>query len=146
MSQGLNGLVKEMKEHLNALGIQDLKTISKSIWKRKVKSYIIDLTRKELIEDSMKYKKINTESLKKEEFKRKEYFYSLRLEDIRMKFKLESKVFPTIRNHFKRKYKNRSLRCPSCRNILLSSPGEDEDEVIDTSSHILNHCPAFREQ
>ena len=65
-----------------------------------------------------------------------------------MKFKLESKVFPTIRNHFKRKYENRSLRCPSCRNISLSSPGEDEDEneVIDTSSHILYHCPAFREQ
>ena len=81
-----------------------------------------------------------------EEFKRKDYFYSLRLEDVRLKFKSESRVVPTIRNHFKRKYRSRSLNCPSCQVTSLSIPEEEGNEMLDTSRHILYHCPAFREQ
>ena len=53
----IDGLVHEIKDHLNELGIMDLKAISEPLWKRKIKSYIKDLTRKELNEDMKKYKR-----------------------------------------------------------------------------------------
>ena len=38
------------------------------------------------------------------------------------------------------------LNCPSCRVTSLSIPEEERNEMLDTSRHILYHCPAFREQ
>ena len=100
-NNGLVGLVEEMKVHLQSLGVVDLKTISKGIWKKKVKSYVVELNRQELIEESKKYKKIDSESLKYEEFKRKDYFYSLRLEDVRLKLKLKAESFQPSRTMLK---------------------------------------------
>ena len=141
-SNDLVGLVKEMKLHLEALGVSNLRTITKHHWKNRVKAYIKNLNKKELIEDSKRYKKINLEENADEEFKRKDYFSALNLEDVRMKFKIESKVVPTIRNHFKRKYRNNSLKCPSCRMSSVSSHVEE----FDTSTHVLYNCPTFRDQ
>ena len=39
----------EVREHLETLGIIDLKTISKRVWKKKVKKYIMDLIKTNLL-------------------------------------------------------------------------------------------------
>ena len=107
-----------------------------------------------------------------EEFGRKDYFHNLDLEGVRLRMKISSKVVPTVRSHFKRKYREKSLRCPSCKHPSTpeeaqqpdsnyngvdqiqthestdqagksSSIGE-EDFPLDSSSHLIHHCPTFR--
>ena len=149
-----------------------MKTISKRALKKKVKSYVVDLNKNPLLEDSKKYKKLNHDEMEREEFGRKDYFNNLDLEGVRLRMKISSKVIPTIRSHFKRKYKEQSLRCPSCK--LPSSQEEaiqpdsnsngmdqiqtpestdqagksssygSEDFPLDSSSHLIHHCPTFR--
>ena len=130
-------------------------------------SYVQELNRIELLEEIKRYKKLEFEKMTKDEFKRKDYFSNLNLEDVRLKFKQTSKVIPTVRSHFKRKYKERSLKCPSCKEFRdettlqeelhspsanihpLESLANQEDETsqkdMDTSFHLLYRCPAFRE-
>ena len=107
-----------------------------------------------------------------EEFGRKDYFHTLDLEGVRLRMKISSKVVPTIRSHFKRKYREQSLRCQSCKHppsrkeasqpesnsnevdkIQTSestsqakecSPNDNEDFPLDSSSHLIHHCPTFR--
>ena len=56
-----------------------------------------------------------------------------------MMFKIKSEVVPTIRKNFSRKYRDKSLACPSCREFWpkLFSPVED------TQHHLITECPAF---
>ena len=86
------------------------------MWKKLVKEYIKKLNKTQLLEDIKKYKKLNHEEMCKEEFERKKYFQELNLEQVRMRMKVSSKVVPTVRSHFKRKYRNKTLSCPSCKN------------------------------
>ena len=106
------------------------------------------------------------------EFGRKDYFNKLDLEGVRLRMKISSKVVPTIRSHFKRKYKEQSLRCQSCKHpssleeasqpdsnsnemdIIQTSESAGqaekstsngiEDSPLDSSSHLIHHCPTFR--
>ena len=50
-----------MKEHLASLGIDDLKTVPKTIWKKMVKGYIKNLNKNQLLDDIKKYKKLSHE-------------------------------------------------------------------------------------
>merc|ERR1711954_125743 len=109
MESSLPSLVTEMKEHLASLGVSDLKSISKNMWRSKVKKYVTNLNRNQLLEDMKRYKKLNFEECEKEEFKRKEYFNTLDLEGVRLKIKLTSKAVPTLITHFKRKYRDKTL-------------------------------------
>ena len=165
-------LITEMREHLESLSVPDLKSISKNMWRSKVTKYVINLNRTQLLEDIKRYKKLDYKEFEGDEFKRKEYFDSLDLEGVRMKIKLTSKVVPTIRTHFKRKYKERSLQCPSCKNFSsqeeyvkpdrnfsqpdliqqhestvqadISSSKNEYESPLDSSNHLMFTCPAFR--
>ena len=74
-NHSLPSLFLEMKEHLASLGIDDLKTVPKTIWKKMVKGYIKNLNKNQLLDNIEKYKKLSHEEMSKEEFERKEYFY-----------------------------------------------------------------------
>ena len=63
------------------------------------------------------------------------------LENVRMKFKITSKVVPTIRKNFPGKYKSRSLNCPSCRNLN----SDDSNPQEDTQFHLMFECPTFED-
>ena len=115
--KNLPSVFKEIEDHLNKVGAEEVQFVSKTVWKKRIKRYVRELYRNQLLEDIKKYKKLNFEECEKEEFKRKEYFNTLDLEGVRLKIKLTSKVVPTVRTHFKRKYRDKSLRCPSCRNF-----------------------------
>ena len=105
----------------------------------KVKKYIATKNRNELLTESKKYKKLNHDELAQENFERKPYFYELNLENLRIMFKIKSQVVPTIRKNFSRKYRDKSLECPSCRN-LNPSPSIP---AKDTQHHLITECPAF---
>ena len=149
-----------------------MKTISKRAWKKKIKSYVVDLNKKQLLEDCKKYKKLNHEEMETEEFGRKDYFHNLDLEGVRLRMKISSKVVPTVRSHFKRKYKEKSLRCPSCKHPSTQEEAQQPDSnyngvdqiqtpestdqsgksssiggeyiPLDLSSHLIHHCTTFR--
>ena len=68
----LPGLVREIEEHITKLNVTDIRQISKGEWKRKVSLYVTNLTKRELLEDAKRYKKINHDELAKEPFERKD--------------------------------------------------------------------------
>ena len=131
-----------------------MRDVSKAVWKRKIKKYIYDKQRNELLEDMRSYKKLNVEELSKEPFERKAFLSELNLERSRMKYKLLSSVVPTVRSHFSNKYKEKSLACPECS----SNESADTDQVKDrhnnsnnldaskpkdTVDHIVLHCKEY---
>merc|ERR1711954_19698 len=99
----LPGLIKEVIEDLNKIGIPDLKDVSKAVWKKKVRSYVYNKQREELLHDMTRYKKLKPEELANEKFERKEYFHKLDLENARLRFKINSEVIPTVRSQFRNK-------------------------------------------
>ena len=133
------GIISYCKEHLDIIGITT--EVSKSQWRRKIKNYIMELNKTKLLEEARSYKKLDYNEMSTETFERKEYFYKLTLEMVRLRFKISSKIVPTVRNNFKRKYKSTNLSCPSCIdfNPQTSSPRED------SQNHLMLDCPAFEE-
>ena len=97
------------------------------------------MNRDELLDKVNTYKKLSYEDLSQEKFEKKSYFSELDLENVRMKFKIRSRVVPTIRKNFPSKYRNRSLTCQSCKSMHdpFSIPPED------SQSHLILECPAF---
>ena len=148
-------LKKECQEHLDAIGVTNLRDISKGIFKRKIKKYIKNKQRTELLEDISGYKKLNHEKLSTEAFERKPFLSNLNLVSARMKYKLLSSVVPTVRSHFSRKYKHTSLACPECSREQSQGAGDQSDtrgqglgvssqsETRDTVDHILWNCDAY---
>ena len=47
----------------------------------------------------------------------------------------------TVRKNFKRKYRDKSLKCPSCKPFY----GDSDEDVLpdDSQSHLSLECPAF---
>ena len=60
-----HSLKKDCADHIAAIGIESLRDVSKAVWKRKIKKYIYDKQRNELLEDMRSYKKLNVEELSK---------------------------------------------------------------------------------
>ena len=111
------------------------------MWKEKVKEYISNKQRLELLDDIKKYKKLDYEELAKEKFEKKQYFEELNLEEIRLKFKISSKVVPTVRSHFNNKYKGKGRRCPSCVQPPIFSSLEETSEPLNVSSRLEDDFP-----
>ena len=93
------------------------------------------------------------ENLVKEDFKRKEYFYQLNLEQIRERFRLQTQMYGEFKGSFPSKYKKRgmSLKCEMCKNLLDSNTTLDvtSNENTESQAHYLEICPGvsdLREQ
>ena len=130
-------LKKEVDEHIRVIGFSDLRSITKWAWKRKVKQYIHQKQKAELIKEAKRYKKLNTDKMSQDSYERKSFLSALKLEDARMLYKVPSKVVPTVRSHFLRRYGSTSLSCPGC------SSESDQSQCRDSSTHILLHCDAY---
>ena len=76
----------------------------------------------------------------KETFEQKPFLRSLSLENSRMKYKVISNVIPTVRSHFSRKYRPRSLTCPGCTPTHTQN---NQEVPKDTTEHILLTCDAY---
>ena len=71
---GLPGLYSELEEHFVAMGISDLRGISKWIFKKNAKDYIRKKNCAEILSDIQGYKKLDYDKLASESFERKAYF------------------------------------------------------------------------
>ena len=145
----LPGLYQQCERYLNEMGIMDLQVITKGQMKSKVKKFIRNKTRSELLVKSQNYKKLDFHKLSRESLERKPYFARLSLEDARMFFRVTSKLVPNIRNNFPSKYRRQGkpLTCPAC--TQSSSSGDSNPVTSDnvllplhTQSHILTDCVA----
>ena len=89
--------------------------------------------------------KLSHDSLATEEFKRKEYFQLLNLEQVRDRLKLRAQMFGNFKGSFPSKFRRQgtSLKCKLCETNTKSSSNCDitTEENIETQSHYLELCP-----
>ena len=151
VEKSLPGLAKDIEEHITNIGVNDIREVTKYHWKKKVKSYVADLNKKELLEDSKRYKKISYDDLSQDTFERKKYFSSLDLESARLRFRISSNMVEGVRSHFPRKYRSRgkNLLCLSCTNDSKISLENSKDVVSnaprDDLTHIMTECLVYEE-
>ena len=99
----------------------------------------------ELLEKIRQSKKIDYEVCRNEEYKRKDYFDELKLDDIRRRFRISSSM-EHVRANFSSKYKSDSLACQSClkrNNATNEQTDTDTNIPRDCQNHILNQCPSY---
>ena len=93
------------------------------------------------------YKKIDMDEFQNDNFERKQYFYTMNIEQVRYKYRIENNMVATIRKNFSNKYKNSSLSCQSCRHIPENSDTNTSkittNRIPDTQIHVLYECRAF---
>ena len=97
-----------------------------------------------LLEQIKQYKKVSYEECSKEEFKRKPYFYTLNLNEIRYRFKIQSFMVESFKANFSSKFRGESLACQYCNKVNRQTD-EGTYEPQDTQEHNLTECPAFRD-
>ena len=139
---GLPGLLSENREHLEKLHFDVNRNMSKYRFRKLVNDYIHSKCRSELLEQIKHYKKVSFEECSKEEFKRKPYFYTLNLSEIRYRFKIQSNMIESFRANFSSKFRGESLACPYC-NKTNRQTDKTRDEPRDSQEHNLTACPAF---
>ena len=130
------GLVQECKQFLAEFRIADIGSYSKPQWKKMIKVRILEKNKKLLVEraKSQNYAKICIHELEKNDFKLKSYCKTLNLFDARLRFKIESKMTPTIRMNFQSdsEFSRLLWACPGC-----SIPGDVTHGARDTQTHVL---------
>ena len=151
------GLFRELKEHLTHLGIHNLQSVSKWQFRKTVKNYIFEKNKSELLSQIKGYKKLSYEELSRETFERKPYFFNLSLENARMRFRVASKLVPTVLMNFPSKYRRigRPLTCPSCSrpsstptsSSLTRESAElnNSPDPLHSQTHILTDCMAVND-
>ena len=113
-SRGSNQNIE--KQFCRILNIADLKGISKFSFRRIVKDYVKKLNREELLSDISKYKKLDQERLKEDNFGRKPFLDTLNLDDSRFRWRIEAKLVSSIKCNYPSKFRRRGLplTCPLC--------------------------------
>ena len=135
------GIYREVEEHLGAIGVSDLRSVTKHHWKKTVRKYTVNLNKSQLLDDIRKYKKMKYDELVNEPFERKSYLSELSLENARMRFRASCNLVQTVRTDFKRKYQGKSLACPGCSANSIASSGVNSrprsQSQPDSLPHIL---------
>ena len=120
--------------------------MSKWQFRKLVSKYVTELNRAELLEDPKKYKKVSFEAFSSEEFKRKDYFNELKLDQIRDRFRLKSQMFGDLKGSFPSKFRKqgKSLKCEMCKNILQSNTSLNVtcSQNMESQNHFLEICPS----
>ena len=68
------GIINKCKEHLPMIGYPNPREETKRMWKSKIKKYIEEKNRCDLLNDIRKYEKLNYEEHSQEKYERKAYF------------------------------------------------------------------------
>ena len=88
----LGGLSQDVRPFLARHQVIDIRSFSKTEWRKFVKRNLNIENRDFLIEWSEKYKKVDSLSLACEDYERKAYFDNLNLAQSRLKFRERSKM------------------------------------------------------
>ena len=153
VQRDLPGLSKEIADHISSMGmeIEDLQGMSKCLFRRKVRQYVENKNKEELLVDLRRYKKLNYEKVASEPFVRKPYFFKQDLESARTLFRISSALVPTIKAYYPNKYRRRGipLTCPSCPPLSSASASSENSSTMEprggepplhSMSHILEDC------
>ena len=112
------GLFRECEPLLRDMGIQNIEDHSKYIWKKITKNFIFKKNRNDLIImiEKKKYSKIDIEAIRNQPIQISEYFKTLSVDDSRLKFKLMSRMTPSVASNFSssKKFRDRGLLCVGC--------------------------------
>ena len=115
----LPGLMTEIKEVLSELDMPDMKKTPKFVWKNIVNQKMKEKNKTDILKQSERYKKINTDDMKTENFERKPYLTNLRMDQARTKFKMKTKMLKNVKMNYKNDPKNvKNLwQCSECQHI-----------------------------
>lgn len=147
------GIVAELQEHLDKIGITDLTSVNKYQWRKIVRKYILEANKNSLLESVKKYKKLKYEEFSLESFGRKSYFFEMDLEAVRYRFRISSKMLD-VKANFPRKYRRTGIKCTSCKQLRLVENDEapssisnisDSSTPVESQSHLMFDCLAFKE-
>ena len=130
----LPGPVQEFEELLKLMKLPNIidnnTVISKSQWKKIVKTAILEENEKDLKEKMSSYTKIEDGPQMKEKFEKRMYLNIYNVTDARLKFRMRSMMIPAKMNMRSKEPNSRTLwKCDDCGNV-------------DTQGHIL-WCPAY---
>ena len=111
------GLFRDIEPFLIENEILDVCKFSKEEWKRLVQRKIKCADMASLIEQSKRYKMINSTSLSLEEFELKEYFINLDLARARLKFRERANCMNTCKRNYSSDYNHirTMFNCESCK-------------------------------
>ena len=100
--------------------------MTKKQWSKKVKDFVFNKNRGEVLDSIRGSKKLDFEKLSSEKYEKKSYLNELDLESARILFRFHSELIPTVRKNFSSQYRRKgvSLTCPSCSKLSLPSSPE----------------------
>ena len=137
------GLVKECQDFLSKAGINDITSYSKQQWKVKVSKLVSQANEAELKEKMKSYKKLSSLNASKESCSIKKYMKEMDLRGARIRFKLRSKMTPTVKTNFKNKKEFIQLKW-TCEGCAQESPNGEIVGNLDTQEHI-QACEAYKD-
>lgn len=145
----IRGLVSELLPVLTEFGtgFDQIKTHSKYTWRKFIREKIFLRNKSELLQMSEKYKKIDCESLSRENFTAKQYFKTLTVSQSRLKFRLNSRMTNLANNyHRMEKYRKIGYACVGCSVVggegVGVGEGGNKPSNLDTTEHVVK-CEAY---
>ena len=124
---GYPGLIREYIELCTQYNLPCVRKISKQRWKRMVNAAILKENKTHLLQEiQTKYKKLDYEQLKHENYEVKDYLKNLQLGNAGLKFRIRTKMVENIAFNFSSDlaYTSRLWRCTHC-------------DCMDSQSHVL---------
>ena len=97
---------------------------SKYTFKKELKKKIIERNRSNMISmcEKKKYSKVDLESIKNAPFQVSNYFKELNVDDSRLRFKVLSRMTPSVASNYSRKFREKGLLCVGCVSPPLLPP------------------------
>ena len=161
ITYSLPGLFQQNEQFIQDLGYNNFREMTKKQWSKKVKEFVFNKNRGEVLDSIRGSKKLDFEKLSSEKYEKKSYLNELDLESARILFRFHSKLIPTVRKNFSSQYRRKgvSLTCPSCSKLSLPSSPElptmmsssnslsmsSSTPPLHSQSHLLTSCEAVKD-
>ena len=150
MNFSLPGLYQQNILHIQELGIDNLRDMSKNQWRKTVEDYVSKINKTQVLEGIRDSKKLDFEKLSEEKYERKSYLSELDLESARILFRVHSRTVPTVMKNAPSKYRRMGipLTCPSCSKPSSSASMNSSSSPtmpLHSQSHLLTSCVAVKD-
>ena len=137
------GLLLECEDFLTDEGVLNLENYTPFQWKNLVKTNIYKLNRSEILEQMKPLKKISYKEHISEKCQLQPYMTKLNIAEARLKFKLKTRMTPTVRMNFQSdpEFASKLWTCPGCT-AQSHKVQEKVEGRRDTQAHILT-CAGY---
>ena len=137
------GLLLECEDFLTDEGVLNLENYTPFQWKNLVKTKIYKFNRSEILEQMKPLKKISYKEHISEKCQLQPYMTKLNIAETRLKFKLKTRMTPTVRMNFQSdpEFASKLWTCPGCT-AQSHKVQEKVEGLRDTQAHILT-CAGY---